>query len=292
MKKDMLSLKNLTKKDFNSFFDIAIKFKKKKSTPLKNKAIGLIFEKASTRTRVSFEAAVIQLGGTPVFLNPEDMQLSRNEPIKDTARVLTKYLDALVIRSFSQELIESFAQYSSIPVINALSDLYHPCQILSDIMTIIEHKKNLKNLKIVWLGDGNNVANSWINAANTLDFNLCLACPKGYEPNKKFIKKETILITNNPKEAIENADIVYTDVWASMGQESEQKIRAKKFLPYQLNQNLLNLAKKNCLVMHCLPAHRGEEITNEVLEGKNSIVWDQAENKLHMHKSILSKLIP
>ena len=294
MKKDILNLSDLKEEDFNIFFKTAKKLKKERYKifePLKNKAIGLIFEKASTRTRVSFESAVIELGGTPVFLNPKDMQVSRNEPIQDTARVLTKYIDGLVMRTFSQKLIEKFAKYSEIPVINALSDMYHPCQILSDIMTIIEHKKNYKNLKIAWLGDGNNVANSWINAAEVLNLNFYLACPKDYSPEIPSKKTKNIVLTDDPISAVKDADVIYTDVWASMGQEKEQKKRVEIFFPYQLNEKLLRYAKKDAIVMHCLPAHRGEEITEDVLEGKNSIVWNQAGNKLHMHKAILTTLI-
>ncbi len=292
-KKKILKLSDLKKEEFENLFETAIKLKKERDKifePLKNKAIGLIFEKASTRTRVSFETAIVELGGSPIFLNPKDMQLSRNEPIQDTARVLSRYLKGIIIRTFSQNIVEDFAKHSTIPVINALSDMYHPCQILSDIMTIIEYKKEYKNIKIAWLGDGNNVANSWINAAKALGFNLYLACPKGYEPQMDNLGKN-ITLTDDPIEAMEDADVVYTDVWASMGQEDEQEKRKKIFFPYQLNQKLLNYSKESVIVMHCLPAHRGEEITEDVLEGKNSVVWQQAENKLHMHKAVLATLI-
>jgi ornithine carbamoyltransferase len=302
LKKDILTLLDLNKKDFDQLFALAINLKKshkkgKLAKSLEGKTLGLIFDKSSTRTRISFETAVAQLGGTPLFINTKDTQIARNEPVRDTARVLSRYLDGLAIRTYSQDLLIEYAQYTEIPVINALTDLYHPCQVLSDLLTIIEHKGGYLGQKIAWIGDGNNVSHSWINAAAVLGLNLVLACPKGYEPDTqifekvKAISKGTIHLTNNPVEAIDNADVVYTDVWASMGQESEHNARKRVFESFQLDTVLLKNASKDVIVMHCLPAHRGEEISDDVLEGPNSVVWDQAENKLHMNKAILEKLV-
>lgn len=264
---------------------------------LEGKSLGIIFDKPSTRTRISFESAMLQLGGTPIFINAKETQMVRNEPVRDTARVLSRYLHAVAIRTYSQDLLNEFAAFASIPVINALTDLYHPCQVLSDLMTVIEYKGGYTDLKIAWVGDGNNVSHSWINAAAILGLNLTLACPDRYFPHPNVVenalqrKSGKIHLTSNPEEAVKDADVIYTDVWASMGQESEHKARMRVFEPFQLNDALVKLASKNVIVMHCLPAHRGEEITEEVLEGPFSVVWDQAENKLHMHKAILETLM-
>ncbi|QTA80277.1 Ornithine carbamoyltransferase [Desulfonema limicola] len=298
MKKDILTLSDLEKKDFDHLFKRAAQLKERHKKgvsdfPLKGKTLGLLFDKASTRTRISFESAMVHLGGTPMFISSQDTQMSRNEPIKDTARVMSRYLDCLAIRTYSQERIEEFAEYTDIPVINALTDLYHPCQVLSDLMTVIESKGRYEDLKITWLGDGNNVAQSWINAAAVLGLNLTLACPKGYYPDEKILanalekKCGKITIVSNPEEAARDADVIYTDVWASMGQESELESRIKLFKPFQVNKTIVAIAAKDVIVMHCLPAHREEEISEDVLEGPNSVVWDQAENKMHMHKAIL-----
>ena len=302
MKKDLLSLLDLEKKDFQHLFKRAIQLKERYSKGifdkiLAGKTLGLIFDKKSTRTRVAFETAMIQLGGHPIYMSTQDTQISRNEPAKDTARVLSRYIDCLAMRTFDHALVEEFAQSSTIPVINALTDSFHPCQILSDIMTVIEHKGGYENQKIAWVGDGNNVVNSWINAASVLGLNLFIACPDGYNVNHDIIKdanvgqKKNIVFTNDPKEAVKNADVVYTDVWASMGDEDELSKRIKDFKGFQVNKKLLSSAKNDALVMHCLPAHRGEEIAEDVLEDKNSVFWDQAENKRHMHKAILETLI-
>ncbi|MGB2929975.1 MAG: ornithine carbamoyltransferase [Desulfobacterales bacterium] len=301
MKKDILTLIDLTREDFEVLFERAIELKKRykkgiADKPLAGKTLGLIFDKPSTRTRISFESAMVQLGGTPIFISAKDTQIARNEPVRDTARVLSRYLDGLAIRTYSQDRLEEFAEFTDIPVINALTDLFHPCQVLSDIMTVIEIKGRYKDIRLAWVGDGNNVAHSWINAAAVLDLNLVLACPDQYSPRKDVMKKalETgvgkISVTSNPVEAVKNADVIYTDVWASMGQESEQVKRERVFEAFQVNQALLKHAAKDVIVMHCLPAHRGEEISENVLEGPNSVVWDQAENKLHMHKAILDVL--
>ena len=302
MTKHLLTLADLKKEEFEAFFKRAIELKEKqkkgRAEPLLGgKSLGLLFDKPSTRTRVSFEAAMIQLGGSPLFISSKDTQMSRDEPIKDTSRVLSRYLDALAIRTFAQEVIEEFAESASIPVINALTDAYHPCQVLSDLLTVIEHKGALKNLKIAWVGDGNNMAQSLINAAGVLGFELHLACPESHSPDPQILSaaasKPNARITLNadPVAAVKDADVINTDVWASMGQEAEQAARKKIFAPFQVNSALLENAAKDVIVLHCLPAHREEEISEAVLEGPHSVVWDQSENKLHMHKAILDILI-
>jgi len=302
LKKDLLSLLDLEKEDFEKLFKRAIQLKERYARGifdqmLTGKTLGLIFDKKSTRTRVAFETAMIQMGGHPIYMSAQDTQISRNEPAKDTARVLSRYIDCLAMRTFDHALVEEFAQTSTIPVINALTDSFHPCQILSDIMTVIEHKGCYKNKKIAWVGDGNNVLNSWINAASVLGLDFIAACPDGYEADTQIIesafagKKSNIVFTNDPKEAVKNADVVYTDVWASMGDEDELSKRITAFKGFQVNKELLAGAKDDVLVMHCLPAHRGEEISEGVLENKNAAFWDQAENKRHMHKAILESLI-
>jgi ornithine carbamoyltransferase len=302
LKKDLLSLLDLEKDDFETLFKRAIQLKERYAkgildTLLTGKTLGLIFDKKSTRTRVAFETAMIQLGGHAIYMSAQDTQISRNEPAKDTARVLSRYIDCMAMRTFDHALVEEFAQSATIPVINALTDSFHPCQILSDIMTIIEYKGGYKDVKIAWVGDGNNVVNSWINAASVLGFDLVVACPENYEVNPGIIDmasleaKTNIIFTNDPKDAVKNADVVYTDVWASMGEEDELSKRIIAFEGFQVNKALLAGAKDDVMVMHCLPAHRGEEISEAVLEDKNSVFWDQAENKRHMHKAILESLI-
>jgi len=302
LKKDILTLIDLTREDFEILFERASELKKRYKNgitdkSLAGKTLGLIFEKPSTRTRISFEAAMVQLGGTPIFISAKDTQIARNEPVRDTARVLSRYLDGLAIRTYSQDLLEEFAKFTDIPVINALTDLFHPCQVLSDIMTVIEMKGEYKDIRIAWVGDGNNVAHSWVNASAILDLDLVLACPDGYYPRKEVMEKALekgvgrIVVTSNPVEAVKDADVIYTDVWASMGQESEQDKRKQVFEGFQIDQALLKHAAKDVIVMHCLPAHRGEEISENVLEGPKSVVWDQSENKLHMHKAILEVLM-
>ncbi len=302
MTKHLLTLADLAKEEFEAFFKRAIELKEKQKNGiaeplLAGKSLGLLFDKPSTRTRVSFETAMIQLGGSPLFISSKDTQMSRDEPIKDTARVLSRYLDALAIRTFSQEVIQEFAESAGIPVINALTDAYHPCQVLSDLLTVIEHKGSYQDLKIAWVGDGHNMAQSWINAAGTLGFELHLACPEGYFPDAQILSgaaqksNARITLNSDPIAAVKDADVVNTDVWASMGQEAEQKVRQKIFAAFQVNAALLENAAKDVIVLHCLPAHREEEITEAVLEGPHSVVWDQSENKLHMHKAILDILI-
>lgn len=302
MKKDILTLLDLERENFELFFKRALELKKNqrksiKKRPLAGKALGLIFDKPSTRTRLSFEVAMIQLCGASIFISSKDTQMVRNEPVRDTARVLSRYLDGLAIRTYSQDLLKEFAEFSTIPVINALTDLYHPCQVLSDLMTVIEYKGGYEGLKITWIGDGNNVSHSWINAAAVLGLNLVLACPEGYYPDTDILKTarerghSSIIVTSDPVEAAKDADVIYTDVWASMGQESELSTRKRIFEPFQVDKELLKNASKDVIIMHCLPVHRGEEMSEEVLECSNSVVWDQSENKLHMHKAILEVLI-
>ena len=259
---------------------------------LKGKTIILIFEKASTRTRVSFEVAIQHLGGKSVFMTSQESQLGRNEPLKDTARVLSRYAHGLVVRTFAQENLEELVKFGQIPVINALTDKFHPCQVMSDLLTIYERTPDFSQLTIAWVGDGNNMAHSWINAAIYFPFQLNMAVPEGYEPDIDVVERALqagakIYLTHDPEEAVTGAHYVNTDVWASMGQEDEQDTRAKVFADFQVNRELLTLAHPDVKVLHCLPAHRGEEITDEVLEGPWSIVWDQAENRLHMQKAIL-----
>ncbi len=264
---------------------------------LEGKTVALIFEKASTRTRVSFEVGVFQLGGYGLFMSSGTSQMGRGEPIKDSARVMSRYCDGVMIRTFGQEIVEEFARYSSVPIINGLTDLFHPCQIMADLLTVIEHKRSYEGLKFAWVGDGNNMANTWIEAAAILGFDLTLACPQGYEPDAGVMAwarakaPGRIQLTTDPKLAVTGADVINTDVWASMGQESEQKEREQAFAGYCLDDALLALAQPDCLVLHCLPAHRGEEISDSVIEGRNSVVWDEAENRLHIQKAIMATLI-
>jgi len=302
VQQNLLTLWDLKRFEIDNIIQRALSLKKDRNQllsyqPLIGKNIALLFEKASTRTRISFEAAMNQLGGSVIYLNTKDTQLSRNESVKDTARVLSGYVDAIIIRTYSQTLIEEMARWSTVPVINALTDMYHPCQILSDVMTIVEQSGSYNSLKIAWVGDGNNVAHSWINIAAVLGLQLTLACPENYMPSSEILQKAmkdglgNISTTTDPIEAVTNADVINTDVWASMGQEAEMAARKQIFQPYQINQALLDHAKKNVIIMHCLPAHRGEEITDDVLEGIKSVVWRQAENKMYLHKALLEKLL-
>jgi len=265
-------------------------------TPLEGKVLGLIFEKPSTRTRVSFESAMYQLGGHTIFLNSTATQMGRGEPIKDMARVMSGYVDGVMIRTFGHEIIEEFAEYSSVPVINGLTDMHHPCQVLADLMTITERKGGLEGIRVAWIGDGNNMANSWIEASAILGFELRIACPDGYCPDEDVLawakeKGAQIKICMNVKDAVKGADVLNTDVWASMGQEEERAERIKAFAGYQINAQTIGLAEKDAMVLHCLPAHRGEEITDEAIEGPNSAVWQQAENRLHVQKAVLERLL-
>jgi len=287
MKKDLLSLKNLKKEDIEKIFELAKKLKRRRSEDLFEKTLVLYFEKPSTRTVVSFYVAMVELGGDAIFLTPREMQIGRGETIADTAKVLSRYANGIVARTFKHETIVELAKHSAIPVINGLSDMYHPCQTLADLFTVLE-KRNTLDLKFAWIGDGNNVCNSWIQAANMLNFSLKVATPKGYEPKEKLGK---VKLTHNPKEAVKNADVIITDTWVSMGEEKEAVKRDKDFKAFQVNSKLLKLAKPDYLFMHCLPAHRGKEVAAEVIDGKNSIVFDEAENRLHVQKAILCVLM-
>ena len=302
MARHLLRLSDFTKEELNAYIDRAIVLKQEAAAGLRHqqlsgKTIGLIFEKASTRTRVSFEAAMYGLGGQVIFLSTKETQLARSEPLKDMARVMSRYVDGLVVRTYGQEIVSELARYSTIPVINALTDLFHPCQVLSDVMTVIEKKGKIENLKVAWIGDGNNMANSWVQAAARLGFELALACPEGYVPHPDLLQDAQqesgarITVVRDPVEAVNGADVINTDVWASMGQEEEQELRLQVFKEFQVDNALLSHAKTDCIVLHCLPAHRGEEIAEEVLEGAQCVAFDQAENKMHIHKAILEKHI-
>ncbi|NLC11557.1 MAG: ornithine carbamoyltransferase, partial [Firmicutes bacterium] len=267
---------------------------------LKGKTLGMIFQKSSTRTRVSFEVGMWQLGGYALFLNAQDLQMGRGEPIRDTARVLSRYLDGIMIRTFSHQEVQELAHFASIPVINGLTDLLHPCQALADFLTIWEVKGTLEGLKVAYVGDGNNVAHSFMLGCSKLGVDISLASPEGYRVDQEIYNRakefaseggSTVILEDDPKLAVRGAQVVYTDVWTSMGQESEAETRVKHFKNYQVNNSLLALADANAMVLHCLPAHRGEEITEEVLEGPQSYVWAQAENRLHAQKALLALLM-
>ena len=260
---------------------------------LKNRVLAMIFEKSSTRTRVSFEAGMTQLGGAALFLSPRDTQLGRGEPIEDSAIVISSMVDAVMIRTFAHSTVEKFAAASRAPVINALTDDFHPCQLLADMQTYREHRGSIRGGTVAWIGDGNNMCQSYINAAAQFGFHLRVACPEGYEPDSRLIENEGkyVSIVRDPAEAAKGADLLVTDVWASMGQEDEQKAREKAFRNYQINPELMKLADNDALFMHCLPAHRGEEISADMMEHPRSVVWDEAENRLHAHKALLEFLI-
>ena len=300
---DLLSIHELSADDVEEILTLAadLKAKQKAGIPhklLAGKTLGMIFEKSSTRTRVSFEVGMYQLGGQALFLSSRDLQLGRGEPIKDTARVLSRYLDGIMIRTYGHERIEELAHYADIPVINALSDLLHPCQALTDLLTIREYKgKNLAGLKMAYVGDGNNMTHSLMYAAAKVGMNFAAATPEGYEPNAEVVANAkadaaatgaTVTITHDPNEAVEGADVIVTDTWASMGQEAEHDARTAVFRPYQVNCALVDAADARCIVMHCLPAYRGEEITEEVFEDFADVIFDEAENRLHVQKAIMA----
>lgn len=260
---------------------------------LHGRVLGMVFEKSSTRTRVSFEAGMAHLGGHAIFLSSRDTQLGRGEPIEDTARVLSRMVDALVVRTYSHEALERFACHSRVPVVNALTDAHHPCQLLADVQTYLEHRGSIEGRIVAWVGDGNNMCNSFIHAARRFDFSLKIACPPGYAPSPGMLAEGggRVLMADSPQEAVRGADLIVTDVWASMGQEGEQRSRAASFAGYCVDETLLEACHPDAIVMHCLPAHRGEEISAEVLEGPRSVVWDEAENRLHSQKALLEFLL-
>ena len=260
---------------------------------LKNRILAMVFEKSSTRTRMSFEAGMAQLGGTAIFLSPRDTQLGRGEPIEDSARVLSRMADVIMIRTFEHEKLERFAACSEVPVINALTDLYHPCQLLADMQTWFEHRGEIQGKTVAWIGDGNNMCHSYINAARQYGFTLNIACPEGYDPDSSILQAAgtSAVIVREPAEAADNADLVVTDVWASMGQEEEQALREKAFARYQVDTHIMQAAADDALFMHCLPAHRGEEVAAAVIDGQQSVVWDEAENRLHAQKALLEYLL-
>ena len=253
----------------------------------------MIFEKSSTRTRVSFEAGIAQLGGHGMFLSPQDTQLGRGEPIEDSARVISSMVDIVMIRTFAHDIVERFASHSSVPVINALTDDYHPCQLLADMQTWFERRGDIAGHKVAWVGDGNNMCQSYINAARQFDFELAIACPKGFEPDSDLLEanRDRVHIEHDPATAVSGADLVVTDVWASMGQEEEQQARARLFQPYQVNETLLERAAPGALYMHCLPAHRGEEISAGLMDRPDTVIWEEAENRLHAQKALMETLL-
>ena len=300
-KRDLISIADLSREEIDELFTLALRFKndRKKNWPhplLAGRTLAMIFEKPSLRTRVTFEAGMVQLGGYAVYLSPPDIGLGTRESPADVAQNLSRWVDLIMARTFSHTMVLELARHATIPVINGLSDLLHPCQVLADCMTLLEHRGRLDGLKVAFVGDGNNVVNSWLNAASRLPLAFALACPQGYEPNADVLARvrregAQVTITNAVEEAVRDADAVYTDVWTSMGQEKESALRREAFRDYQVNASVMALAKKDALVMHCLPAHRDEEITAEVIDGPQSVVLDQAENRLHIQKAIMVWLL-
>jgi len=301
MKRDILSVLDL-QEDMGEVLGSAEKLKKSKSgrQPLKGKTLAMVFEKSSTRTRVSFEVGTVQLGAHPLYINQKDTQLGRGETIEDTAKVLSRFVDGIVYRAYSHDNMVELAKNASVPVINALDDLEHPCQIAADLLTIKEKKGSFEGLKLAYIGDGNNVCNSLALGSAVMGMDFVAGCPAGYRPNKTILKKAAAIaqankcsstVVTDPAAAAEGVDVIYTDTWVSMGQEAEAEKKEKLFRPYQINKVLFSRAKKDCIFMHCLPAHRGEEVTADVIDGKNSVVFDQAENRLHAQKAILIKVL-
>jgi ornithine carbamoyltransferase len=294
-----LTLLDFSPAELQQLITRAIELKKewctqhKHVTEFPNYVLGMIFEKSSTRTRVSFESGMVQLGGHAMFLSPRDTQLGRGEPIEDSARVLSSMTDIIMIRTFAHEIVERFAAYSSVPVINALTDDFHPCQLLADIQTYVEHRGSIAGKKVAWIGDGNNMCQTYIHAAEQFDFQLHIACPTGFEPRQDLLNtyKHRITLTHDPKQAAADADLLVTDVWTSMGQENEIAERKKQFAGYQINRELLSTAKKDALYMHCLPAHRGEEISAELMDARDTVIWEEAENRLHAQKALMEFLL-
>ncbi len=297
MAQDFLAIPDFTSAELHALFDLAESMRTGRYTakPLAGKSLAMIFMKSSTRTRVSFEVGAWQLGGHALFLSPRDVQLGRGEPIADTARVLSRYVDGIMIRTFAHAEVEELARYADVPVINGLTDLLHPCQILADLLTVRQQLGGWEGRKIAWVGDGNNMANSWINAAYRLGFQLALACPEGYDPDPAILARAQqtakVSLVRNPVEAVRGADVVNTDVWASMGQEEEQAKREVAFAGYQVDEKLMSRANPGAIFLHCLPAHRGEEVAAAVIDGPRSRVWDEAENRLHVQKAIMAVLM-
>lgn len=295
--RDFLAIPDYSREELLSLFDLAERMKSGdyRDKPLAGKSLAMIFMKASTRTRVSFEVGTWQLGGHALFLSPRDVQLGRGEPIADTARVLSRYVDGIMIRTFAHSEVEELAKYADVPVINGLTDLLHPCQILADILTIRQYLGTIDGRQVAWIGDGNNMANSWINAAYRLGFGLTLACPEGYDPDPEILERAQstakVKVVRDPAQAVEGADVVNTDVWASMGQEDEQAVREKAFQGFIVDEALMSRAQQDAIFMHCLPAHRGEEVSAAVIDGPQSVVWDEAENRLHVQKAIMASTI-
>ena len=294
-----LTLRDLSPPELHQVINLSIEMKAAKREGRQDpifagKVLAMIFEKSSTRTRVSFEAGMAQLGGDALFLSPSDTQLGRGEPIEDSARVISRMVDLVMIRTHGHEIVERFAKYSNVPVINALTNKFHPCQLLADVQTFVEHRGSIQGKTVAWIGDGNNMCNSWINAAIQFDFNLQVACPDGYEPDASLVTEagDRLMITNDPTAAAKGAHVVTTDVFSSMGQEQEQEERLEKFAGFQVNHQLMSYAADNALFMHCLPAHRDEEVSAELLEDSTiSVVWDEAENRLHAQKALMVFLL-
>lgn len=296
--KHFLTLQDFSPAELKQLMLRAIELKKIQKSgeifePLKNKTLAMIFEKSSTRTRISFEIGMSQLGGHALFLSPRDTQLGRGEPIEDTAKVISSMADGIMIRTFGHEVVEKMAEHSQVPVINALTDDYHPCQLLADMQTYYEHRGSIEGKTVLWVGDGNNMCHSYINAAKQYGFKLRISAPEDYDPNPRIVEanQEYVEMIRNPMDAAENVDLIVTDVWASMGQEEEQKKREKAFKDYQVNTAMMQQANPDALFMHCLPAHRGEEVSAEVMDAKDSVVWDEAENRLHAQKALLEYLM-
>src|SRR5262245_2726772 len=296
-KRDFLTVTDLSRDDISRLFELATRMKSRayRETPLAGKTLAMIFAKSSTRTRVSFEAGTFQLGGHALFLSARDIQIGRGEPIPDTARVLSRYVDGIMIRTFDHGEVEELARNATIPVINGLTDLTHPCQVLADLFTVKEHLGAWEGKRIAWVGDGNNMANAWLEAAEVLGFELRLACPEGFEPSiakyEAAKKGGCVMVTEVPEEAVEGAHVVNTDVWASMSQESEAEARRNAFKGFTVDADLMKLADPKAIFLHCLPAHRGEEVTADVIDGPQSRVWDEAENRLHVQKALLATLM-
>jgi ornithine carbamoyltransferase len=295
--RDFLAIPDYSREELIKLFELAERMRNGSyaDKPLAGKSLAMIFMKSSTRTRVSFEVGTWQLGGHALFLSPKDVQLGRGEPLADTARVLSRYVDGIMIRTFAHAEVEELAEFASVPVINGLTDLLHPCQVLADILTIRQHLGTIEGKRVAWIGDGNNMANSWINAAYRLGFELVLACPAGYDPDPAILARaqaeSNVLVVRDPIIAAKGADVVNTDVWASMGQEEEQSIREKAFAGFIVDEKLMAYAKPSAIFLHCLPAHRGEEVAAAVIDGPQAKVWDEAENRLHVQKAIMANLI-